>query len=52
MPHGVGYGNDKKMPKKKNDGYGGHNSGSGTKSDQSYYRPMDSYPNKKNHHDY
>ena len=58
MPHGVGYGNDKKMPKK-NDSYEGSmyegDSKGGmpvTQSEDSYFRPMDSYPMGKNPHEY
>jgi len=61
MPHGKGYGNDKKMPKKKGKKYNGNDMGyeSGfeggmpvTQSEESYFRPMDSYPGGKNPHEY
>ena len=64
MPHGKGYGNDKKMPMKKgkkynsNEGgmYEGYDNFEGsmpeTQSSDSYFRPMDSYPGGKNPHEY
>lgn len=54
MPHKSGYGNDKKMPKNKGDSYsGGYEGGMPvTESSDQYFRPMDSYPNKKNPHEY
>ncbi len=57
MPHGKGYGNDKKMPmkndKKYKDSYGGFEGGMPeTQSSDSYFRPMDSYPGGKNPHEY
>ena len=66
MPHKSGYGNDKKRPMKKgkkyNDGYADGYDGMYdsdfeggmpvTESEQSYFRPMDSYPMGKNPHEY
>jgi len=65
MPHKSGYGNDKKMPMKKgkkySDSYGGGDMSYDsdfdggmpvTQSEESYFRPMDSYPMGKNPHEY
>lgn len=55
MPHKSGYGNDKKMPMKKgNESYeGGFEGGMPVaESEESYFRPMDSYPGGKNPHEY